>query len=363
MIGFTVLTVALGIANGLDNTMIRNILSMTAHIKLTNSTTSIENYDKIKEEIKKIDGVKSATPKYLTQGIIKYNGKLGTFVGGVIIEGMPEKDAIEAYSLDKKLVLGKTELDSPDTILIGKEMSKRIGAGIGERIKVISSENKEIELTIKGIFQSGFYDYDSSMIIIPLVTAQMISDSEDIVTNIDVRIFDVYKASEIGRILEEKTQLNATTWAEQNKNLLTALSLEKTVMLIVLFLIIVISGFLVGIILNMHVKEKTKDIGILKAIGFGRAVIMKIFLLEGIVLGVAGIFAGVMFSIIIIFMLKNRMIPLPLDAYYLDGLPVDINVVDFLIIIAATMAVTFLASIFPANKASKLTPVEAMRYE
>lgn len=364
-IGITVLIVALGISNGLDKNMIQNILSMTTHIKVTNGTVSIENYDELSKKIKKTDGVISAMPQYTTQGIVKYSGENGVYVSGVMIEGIRSEDAENVMKLNKKMTLGKVDFENLTGVILGKELLIQLGAKIGDKIKVISSENKDIEFTITGAFQSGFYDYDSAMIILPLRAVQIMSDSEDIVTEINVNIKDIYSADktagEIKKIIgpDYKTK----TWGEANKNLLDALTLEKSVMVLLLSLIVVIACFVVGVILNTIVREKTRDIGIMRSMGFSSKNVMTIFLIEGTILGFIGIVLGVIMSAVLIYFLENYSMQLPLDIYYLDKLPFEISLKEIGVISGVTFGIILMSSLFPAYRAARLKPVEALKYD
>lgn len=363
VIGMTVLLVSLGISSGLDKNMITNILSMTAHITLTNSESSILDYTAMGKKIKLIKGVKSVAAVYDTQGIIKYEDESGNYVSGISIKGISEKDAIENLHFDKIMIKGHLKFDKLSSIIVGKELFNALGAKLGDKVKIISSENKELNLTIVGVFQSGFYDFDTSMVIIPLRTVQILSDSGDVATSLEVKINNIYAAKKIGEEIYNKTGLLYRTWAEKNRNLLRALSLEKIVMVLVLSLIIIISGFVVGVILNTLVREKTKDIGVLRAVGYSKNNIMKIFLLEGLILGIIGIILGILTSGIILYALKTYSISFLSQIYYINKLPVDISWKEFVIVSGATFIIILISSIFPAYKAANLKPVEALKYE
>ncbi len=363
-LGMTVLLVSLAISNGLNQNMIHNILSMTAHIEVSNSEMAISDYNELKTKIEEVDGVKGAMPKYATQGILKYSGDYGTFVSGVIINGIQEKDAQKILKLDEKIKKGKVELTKLTSVIIGKELFDQIGAEIGDKVKIVSPESKELYLTIEGVYESGYYEFDSTLLIIPLKTVQILSETGDIVTGIDVKVDNVYKAEEVAKkIMELDTNLSTRTWGQLNKNLLYALSLEKTVMVFLLSLIIIIAGFVIGVILNTLVREKTKDIGILRSMGLAKNRVMKIFFLEGMILGVYGVISGNIVALIIIELIKRYSDKLPLNAYYLTKLPIIITFKDFMLISTATMIIIIISSIFPANSAAKLTPVEALKYE
>lgn len=364
-IGVTVLIVALGISNGLDKNMIQNILSMTTHIKISNSSIAIENYNEVAKKINNVDGVISAMPQYSTQGIVKFTGEKGVYVSGVMIQGVREEDALNVMELNKKITLGKADFNNLTGVVIGKELMLQLGANIGDKIKVISSENKDIEFTITGAFQSGFYDYDSAMVLIPLRAVQIMCDSEDIVTEINVKLKDIYSADKsvekIKKVIGEG--YTTKTWGEANKNLLDALTLEKSVMLLLLSLIVVIACFVVGVILNTIVREKTRDIGIMRSMGFSSINIMNIFMIEGTILGFIGIVSGVILSAILIYILENYSMQLPLEIYYLDKLPFEISLKEIGIISGVTFVIILVSSVFPAYRAARLKPVEALKYD
>ncbi|NME35628.1 MULTISPECIES: ABC transporter permease [Fusobacterium] len=362
MIGITVLIVSIGISNGLDKNMIDSILSLSSHVSVYDVNNKIE-YEKLEKEIRKIPEVKGVLPKISTQGLIKYKGVYGDYISGVKIEGFDIKKAQEAIELDKKIVAGKINPQKKNGIYIGNELYKQLGAKIGNKITVVSAENQELPFEIAGVFESGYYEYDINMVIIPLETAQYMMYMEDRITNLEITLYNPYEAEKISNELFEKFGVFNRTWGSQNKNLLSALALEKTVMIIVFSLIVVIAGFVVWVIMNMLVREKIKDIGIMRAMGFTKKNIMKIFLIEGMLLGVIGIFIGVMLSLGILWYIKNYSIAGITSIYYLSKVPIEISAKEILIIVFINFIVIFLSSIFPAYRAGKMETMEALRYE
>ena len=346
-IGVVVLMVSIGIANGLDKNMINSILSVTSHIMVSNGE-KISNYKDIKRDIEKIEGVKGAVPSISTQGIFKYSGIYGGYVSGVKIEGYDLESAKKAMDLDKKIVAGNISPDKINGILIGKELFNSIGAKIGDKVSIISSENKEIKFEIEGVFQSGYYDYDINMVILPLKAVQYLTYGEDISSKIDVTLFNPYRAPEVSDKIMAVTGIYSRTWGEMNRNLLSALSLEKTVMILVFSLIVVIAGFVVWVTLNMLVREKIKDIGIMRAMGFSKKNIMKIFLIQGMILGGIGIAIGTLISLTFLWYIKNNTLDFITSIYYITKIPVEISFKEIIIIIGANFGIIFISSIFPA---------------
>ena len=362
-IGITVLMVSIGIANGLDKNMINSILSLGSHITISDLQRDEENYKSAIEKLEKIEGVKSVIPKVATQGIIKYTGTFGTHVSGVKVDGLDFERASKGLELQKKIVYGSINTEKKNTILIGKELFNQLGADIGDKITLVSAENQELPLEIGGVFESGYYDYDVNMVIIPLATAQYLMYMGDEVTSLELTLADPYKAEQTADKIFDKYGYMSRTWGEQNRNLLSALALEKTVMIIVFSLIVVIAGFVVWVIMNMLVREKIKDIGIMRAMGFPKKIIMRIFLLEGMTLGGIGIFAGTLLSLGILWYVENYSIAGITSIYYLTKIPVELSGKEIITIIFVNIIIIFLSSVFPAYRAGKMETMEALRHE
>lgn len=361
-IGITVLMVSIGIANGLDKNMINSILSMGSHISVSDIERA-DDYRELAEKFEKLDGVKGVIPKVSTQGIIKYTGIYGTHVSGVKVDGLDFEKAEKGLDLQKRIVHGSMSAEKRNTILIGKELYNQLGAEIGDRITLVSAENQELPLVIGGVFESGYYDYDVNMVIIPLATAQYLMYLDDEVTSLEVTLFNPYNAEKTADEIFEKYGFLSRTWGDQNRNLLSALALEKTVMIIVFSLIVVIAGFVVWVIMNMLVREKIKDIGIMRAMGFSKKTVMKIFLLEGMTLGGIGIVIGTFLSLGILWYIENYSIAGITNIYYLTKIPVELSGREMGVIIFVNIIVIFLSSIFPAYRAGKMETMEALRHE
>ena len=363
-IGITVLIVSLGVSNGLDKNMINSILSLTSHINVY-SPENIPNYEELVKNIEEVKGVKGAVPTIETQGIIKYEGHGEPYVAGVKVVGYDLDKAIKVMKLDNYIIDGKIDVEDKKSILIGKELAASMGAMVGDKVKLITSEETDLEMTVGGIFQSGFYEYDLNMVLIPLQTAQYITYSDETVGRLSVRLDNPYDAQELIYDVARKlpTDLYIGTWGEQNKALLSALTLEKTIMLVVFSLIAIVAGFLIWITLNTLVREKTKDIGIMRAMGFSKKNIMLIFLIQGIILGIIGIILGIIVSLILLYYIKNYAVDLVSNIYYLKDIPIEISLKEIAIIVGANFIVILISSIFPAYRAAKLENVEALRYE
>ncbi len=355
--------VSIGIANGLDKNMISSILSMGSHVSVPDIERE-DNYKNLAEKLEKIDGVKGVIPKVSTQGIIKYTGIYGTHVSGVKVDGLDFEKAEKGLELKNKIVYGEMNPKKKNTILIGKELFNQLGAEIGDKITLVSPENQELPLVIGGVFESGYYDYDVNMVIIPLATAQyLLYLDENDVTSLEVTLFNPYRAEEVADKIFNKYGFLSRTWGDQNRNLLSALALEKTVMIVVFSLIVVIAGFVVWVIMNMLVREKIKDIGIMRAMGFPKKTIMRIFLFEGMTLGGIGIVIGTVLSLSILWYVENYSISGITNIYYLTKIPVELSLKEIITIIFVNIIIIFLSSVFPAYRAGKMETMEALRHE
>ena len=216
-----------------------------------------------------------------------------------------------------------------------------------------------------GVFESGLYEYDGSLAYIHLHEAQKVLRMADSVTGIEVRVNKIYQAKNVAEKIVSTLGFPywAKDWMQMNRNLFSALKLAKTVMFIILALIILVAAFNIASTLIMMVMGKTKDIAILKAMGAQDGSIRKIFMFKGMVIGSVGTTLGVCLGFILCKLLeKYKFIELPGDVYYISTLPVRLEFLDVFIIATAAIVICFVATIYPAHQASKLNPVEAIRY-
>lgn len=362
VIGITVLVVSLGISNGLDKNMIDSILSLGSHISITDTRIK-KSYSDIEKELLKMEEVKGIVPKISTQGLLKYKNEYGDYVTGIKIDGLDLKKAEKAMKLSKKIKEGELKLDKKNGIYIGKELYREMTANIGDKLTLVSSENQEIPFIITGVFESGYYDYDMNMVIIPLEIAQYMLYLGKDISSLEIHLKNPYDAKKLSNEIFENFGMFNRTWGDQNKNLLSALSLEKTVMVVVFSLIIIIAAFVIWVIMNMLVREKIKDIGIMRAMGISRESVVKIFLLEGIMIGLAGIAIGIFLSSLILWILENYTLSGITNIYYITKVPIEISSKEILVIVFLNLIVIFLSSIFPAYRAGKLETMEALRHE
>jgi lipoprotein-releasing system permease protein len=219
---------------------------------------------------------------------------------------------------------------------------------------------------VKGLFDTGMYEYDTSLAYISLRSAQKFLGLGDAVSGVEVKVRDIYGVKDIARKIQKELGFPFWTkdWMQMNRSLFAALKLERTVMFIILVLIVLVAAFGIVSTLIMVVMEKNKDIAILKSMGATARSIMKIFVLEGLIIGVVGTIFGLIGGYMICRLLAEyQFISLPRDVYYISHLPVKVDGMDFILIALAAVGISFLATLYPSWQASRLDPAEALRYE
>ena len=363
-IGVTVFIVSLTVSNGLEKNMIDSLLTLTPHITIKSDYGNvIEDYETKSAELKKIDGVTAVIPKYSNQAIVKYK----EMAKGVIANGIKAESASKDLKL--KIIKGKNDISELNSILVGEEFSKEMGIDVGDEINIVSAENKEIKLIIRGIFKTGYYEYDSNLVILPLTTMQILSEKGEAVTEMGINVKNPQKLENQLKSVNEKAaifgnnNLGIYSWSELNQNLLSAVKFEKFVLVAILSLLIMIACFAVSVILNMIVREKTKDIGILKSIGYSNKNIRRIFTIEGLVIGLSGMILASIMSPLVLLLLKKMFKIFMKTTYYLEELPLYISMKEIVLIYIVTTVIVFLSTLYPAIKASRLKPVEALKHE
>ena len=361
-IAVTVFIVSLTVSNGLEKNMISSLLTLSPHILIKDSKKSFfENYEDVIEKTKGIKDVKAVIPQINSQSIIRFNN----FAKGVLAKGIDAKNV--KNDLNLRIVKGSNDVSELESILIGEELSNELQLKVGDELSLVSAENKELKLKVKGIFKTGFLDYDSNLVIVPLKTRQIILEQGGVATEIGIMTGHPQKIEEVmekvlGKL--QKSDFKVTSWKRINHNLLNAVQFERFVLIAILSLLLIIACFAVSVILNMIVREKIKDIGILKSIGYTNRHIRNVFTIEGLIIGVSGmILASIISPIILLTLKKLFKMYMGNSYYYLEELPLYISIKELSIIYVVAFAVVFISTIYPAAKAARMKPVEALKYE
>ena len=377
-IGVMTLIVVIGVMTGFKEDLTGKILGYYSHIVVLKQNEGLDDYEGIIRKIEKVKGVKSATPFTYTQAML--SSKSGSL--GVVLRGVDPKTIGKVINIGSNMKEGSLlNLEGPSNsanypgIIIGKELSRNLGIFYGDTVNLISPMGvmtpmgmvpRMKKFKIVGIFESGMYEYDSSFLYISLKNAQDFINMPGVVTGIEVKTDDIYRVKEIAsRIVRDLGYSYWTKdWMEMNRNLFAALKLEKITMFVILILIIMVAAFNIVSTLIMVVMEKNKDIAILKSMGATASSIMKIFIIEGLVVGVVGTLLGTIGGYTLGFLLSEyKFIKLPSDVYYISTLPFRIDSVDSILIDISAIGISFLATLYPSWQASRLLPAEALRYE
>lgn len=380
-VGVGTVVVVLAVMNGFDRELEEKITGNLPPV-IVEREGGIKNYNQVISELQKMSRVTSASPFIQRQGLLQYGGRISGFsVMGIDVNRQDTVNGISrilkygSFDLGQKVRLeGKKRVETSG-IIIGRELARRLGVTVGARVKCISASFSKksgtlvpslVEYEVTGVFVSGMYEIDSTLAYVSLESGRKLCKIGDSVDGIEVKLDDIYKARELSREIELKLgpAFSASSWMERHRNLFSALRLEKTTMFVILALIILVAAFNIASTLIMMVMKKTKDIGILKAIGVSNFRVMCIFILEGMLIGLFGVLLGVTGGFILCTLLaKYPMIQLPSEIYLLDRLPVVMSAGDFISIGAVAFFLSFLATLYPSWKAACINPVEALRYE
>ncbi len=359
-IGVAALIVVLAVMSGFDKDLKEKIIGNYSHIVIEKDSP-IEDWPELKAQIDKIGHIQASAPFIQGQAFLQSeNHNRGVVVRGVDLDMEAKVTKIEQY-----LISGKKELG--EGVYIGRELSYLLGLKIGDELELVNPFGMSFSFPLKGLFNSGMYDYDTSVAFISLDKAQEFFGLDQAVNGLSVQVDKLFLADKVKKEIEAKIGPGyyARTWMERNKNFFAALKLEKITMFIILTLIVLVAAFNIISALVVMVTEKTQDIGILKAIGMNSSRIRAIFTLEGLFIGSLGILAGSFLGITICALLKKyQFIKLPADIYYLDRLPVSLELwPDVSTVIISAFCISLLSTVYPAKKASRLHPVQALRYE
>lgn len=377
MLGVMTLIIVLGVMNGFEKDLKDKILGTVSHLVVLNHTgRMIHEWETAIGRINQFDGIQATTPYIYAQAMISSRGK----VRGIVVRGIDIKSARNVISLPENIVEGdlknlKSGKQKLAGVVIGKELALNQGLRVGDTVQLISPQGKRTPIgaiprvqnfVVEGIFKSGMYEFDANLAYMRLDEAQSFFEMGNGVTGIEVKLKDIYKAPTIGRRIEETlgAPFWTRTWREMYRNLFTALKLEKVAMFVILTFIVLVAAFNIVISLIMLVMEKSRDIAILKALGATSDKIMRIFIVQGMLVGMVGTFLGAILGIAGSALLaKYPVAVLPEEVYTITTLPVAVEIGDVASICFVALSICFLATLYPSLRAARMEPVEALRYE
>jgi lipoprotein-releasing system permease protein len=373
--GVMALVIALAVNNGFKNTLERNLLGATAHVSILEKEqgAGIENWEELAAKLAKLPHVISATPGLYESAYM--SGPVqsdGVEIKGVkIAPGTALPDALK--HLKAGSVDGLTASDDLPAVILGSRLAQTIGAVNGKRVRILTTDilpigptPRYVNVRVAGIFELGFYDIDSHWAYMSLPVEQKLFDLTDVVSSIDIMLDDIYAADEVQHTAEALIgpKLGASTWKEQYHQILGALKMERIATAITIGLIQFVAGLNILITLVMMVMEKHRDISILMSMGARASQIRNIFVFEGALIGAAGTIIGLIAGYTLCYFLDHyKLIPLDEQVYAMPYVPFNPQAFDGLWIAAAAMGVSLLATLYPARNATRIAPVEALRYE
>jgi len=376
-IGVMALIIVLAVMNGFEREVKDRILGATAHVHLTSLEGSIPDPFALVRRVDAMGGVVAASP-YLFSQVMISSGSAST---GAILRGVDIPTIGKVTRLPRDIRKGKLEDLAKKTpsglpgIILGKELAANLDVSPGDLVEILVPGGNITPMGafpgiarfgVAGLSESGMYEYDSSFAYVSLAEAGRLMGMEGRATGLEVKVDDIYQAGRIATRIREALGYPywAKDWMQSNRNLFSALKLEKVVMFIILVLIVMVAAFNIISTLIMVVMDKTRDIAVLMTLGATRKMVRKIFALEGLLIGMAGTVTGSILGTLLCYLLRRyQFIRLPSDVYYISTLPVDLSPGILILVGASSILICFLATLYPSRQASLIDPAEAIRYE
>lgn len=376
-LGVASLIVVMGVMNGFTTDLRDKIIGMTSHAVIYSYQGKIRQDPELVARLNSVPGVVAATP-FIHSGVLlsSHAGGSGIYLRGVD----PDTAAAVLSGLNKMTHGAVADLHNNDGlpgIIIGEALADKMGVYLGSRVNLMAPSGQQSAagftpriqpFRVVGLFSIGLGDYDTALAFVNLdVARKVLGWTEKTVSGIEVAVSDVYRVGEIlqtALAAAEEPSLYASTWMEMNANLFAALKLEKAAMAIILTLVVLVGSFSIITALVMLVMEKTRDIAILMSLGAAATAVRRIFMAQGVIIGLMGTSLGFVLGLGACFLLKKyRFIELPKGVYSLDYLPVLLEWSDIVLTGCCAMLLCFLATLYPARQAARLEPVDALRHE
>jgi lipoprotein-releasing system permease protein len=382
-VGVMALIVVLGVMNGLRNDLRERILVANPHLRVLTFGAGLrmDDWRKVLQIIRKQPGVVAAAPEVISQAGITAGQDYGEGVNLVGFDA--DTGAHSVTSLPQSIRQGDlsfrtTKPNVDGGVLLGARLANRLSVYPGDVVTLVPVTQAKVNpalgvavprfwrFEVTGLFDTGMFQYDNQFVVVKMEVAQKFTGLGDAVSGIAVRVADPDLAPEIGELLEKRLgyPYRSLDWQTQNASLFSALQLEKLAMGLIIFFIMVVAAFNIVGTLTMVVADKTREIGILRAMGLTSPAVARVFLLQGAVIGGVGTAIGLTTGLTVAYVVdKSGWIRINPAVYFIDHLPVHVEASDVLVVVLASLAIAVLATVYPSRAAAGLTPVDAIRHE
>lgn len=381
-LGMTALITVMSVMNGFHKEVRARILGVASHAQISSYEGSLYNWEKIGEVAVRNPQIVAAAPYIDAQGMLSH----GSMVHGVMVRGVVPADENKVADFGEKMIAGKLDQLTPGGfgIVIGRELARTLNVFPGDKIVLISPQGQITpagilprlkQFTVTGIFEVGHFEYDSGLALIHLSDAQKLYRmAPNQVSGIRLKLHDMFEAPQVIRELAAilPADLYFTDWTQQHANYFRAIQIEKRMLSLILALIIAVAAFNIVSTLVMAVTDKQSDIAILRTLGASSGSIMKIFIIQGALIGVLGTLLGLLGGLLLAYNvgdvvafiehISNTQF-LSQEVYYISKIPSDPQLADIVTVAVVSLILTLLATLYPSYRASKVNPAEALRYE
>ncbi|MEP3279189.1 MAG: lipoprotein-releasing ABC transporter permease subunit [Stappiaceae bacterium] len=380
MLGVATLIVVMAVMNGFRDELLSKILGISGHMTVQPIDSPLDDYDAVAARLENVDQVRFVMPYIEGQALA--SGPVGA--SGVLVKGLMQADLNRLPLVSENLVIGSLEnFDSGEGVAIGSRLARSLGVAIGDNVTIVTPKGnvtvmgvtpRVVSYPINAIFEIGMAEYDSTFIFMPFEQAQLYFNREGLANGIDIFVDDPDNMDGLRLVIEEAAVRPTTVfdWRQRNLTFFSALEVERNVMFIILTLIVIVAALNIISGLTMLVKDKSHDIAILRTMGASRSAVMRIFVITGSSIGIVGTMAGVILGTIICLNVESirqfiswmtRTELFSPELYFLSRLPAKMETGETISVVVMTLVLSFLASLYPAWKAARLDPVEALRYE